>query len=140
MIMHWADPGSCFLSGETMEQPRLGSSLARGVSAQQHVIPQHSGTGWIQPPRTHQLLVAQYKVVHGHPGGGHLWGQGSTPCGPLQSQCPATSRIHFNSMWRWGWEIPSAFGAAQGWRFVCVFMCVLKSLGYGVMHGQQQAN
>ena len=30
VVMHQADLSSCFLSGETMEQPRLGSSLGRG--------------------------------------------------------------------------------------------------------------
>lgn len=37
--MYQADPGSCLLSGEAMEQPRLRSSLGKGVSSERHVTP-----------------------------------------------------------------------------------------------------
>lgn len=85
MVMHWADPRCRLLSGETTEPPRLEFSLGSGVSTQQHVTPQHGGTGWIQPPRTEQLLVAQYKVVRGCPSGGLCWAQGSSAVGPCRA-------------------------------------------------------
>lgn len=79
MIMHWADPGSCFLSGETMEQPRLGSSLARGgispaacnPPTKQHWLdpaPQgHINCWWLNTKWSMAILVVVTAGVRGPP-------------------------------------------------------------------------
>lgn len=77
IIMHPTDPVSCFPLGRPWISPGLGPLWEWGVSPALG-NPQHGGIGWIQPPKTHQLLVAPYEVVHGHPDGNYCWEQGAS--------------------------------------------------------------
>lgn len=47
MAMHWADPGSCFLSGETTSSSGLGPPWRRGVSPAPCNPP--TGQHWLDP-------------------------------------------------------------------------------------------
>lgn len=98
--------------------------------------PQHGGIGWIQPPRTHQLLVAPYKVVCGHPDGSHCSGQGSTHCRSLWSQ--PSGFISTACEGGDGKSLPLLVLLRDGVS-ACVCLCVLKSPSCRAMHGKRQA-
>lgn len=114
----------------------LGSSVGKGC---QPALgnPQHGGIGWIQPPRIHQLLVAPYKVVCGHPDGSDCWGQGSTHCRSLWSQ--PSGFISTACGGGEGKSLPLLVLLKDGVS-ACVCLCVLKSPSCPAMHGKRQAS
>lgn len=98
MVMHWADPSCCLLSGETTELPRLESYLGRGVSTQQQCNPP---TRWHWLDSAPKDTAAAGGSIQSGPRLSQWWsllGSGICCCGPLQSHCSTASGIHFNSV------------------------------------------